>query len=136
LLCGEQDITEAIAQLAMYPRGRKALLQDPTVTEALQQVAAEGWEQEARKHAQAALAALADRQPDVCVRIAQTHVMMSYQWDVQEVVKRIVNELQVRGYRTWFGAHTVRLACSLRSCCRSFAQALILAYVSVQTWTT
>ena len=24
---------------------------------------------------------------------------------LQEVVKRVVIELQVRGYRTWFGAH-------------------------------
>ena len=26
------------------------------------------------------------------------------QWNVQEVVKRIVNELQKNGYVTWFGA--------------------------------
>ena len=117
----------------MYPPGREALLQDPTVTEALQQVAAEGWEQEARQHAQAALAALADqsdRQRDVHQQDQHhKHVMLSYQWvsnqqsalaccsrtfltlavclclkDAQETVKHIVNELQVRGYRTWFGA--------------------------------
>eukprot|EP01047_Picozoa_sp_COSAG01_P029433 COSAG01_NODE_2019_length_8634_cov_14.764499_5_plen_41_part_00 len=29
--------------------------------------------------------------------------MISYQWDHQQVVKRIVNELQARDYRTWFG---------------------------------
>ena len=102
LLCG-QDFAEAIAQIAMYPPGRDALLQDPAVSEALHQVAAEGWEEEARQHAQAALAALSDRQqadwhpdPD------HKHLMLSYQWDVQETIQRIVNELQARGFCTWF----------------------------------
>ena len=30
------------------------------------------------------------------------HIMMSYQWDVQEIVKRIVAELQRRKYLVWF----------------------------------
>ena len=53
-----QDFAEAIAQLAMFPPGREALLQDPTVVEALQQVAAQGWTDEARMHAESALTAL------------------------------------------------------------------------------
>jgi hypothetical protein len=59
-----QDIAEAIAQLAMFPRGREALLQDPSMADALRQVAAEGWTQEARLSAEAALLAMSDRQPD------------------------------------------------------------------------
>lgn len=101
----QRDYAEAIAQLAMYPPGRDALLHDPAVLEALQTVAAEGWEEEGRQHAQAALAALSDRQADayrVEVDRDQGHVMLSYQWDVQTVVQRIVGELQSRGYRTWF----------------------------------
>jgi hypothetical protein len=91
----------------MFPRGRQALLHDPTVVEALQQVAAEGWTEEARSSAESALRAMADRQPDAehgHREEGQLHVMASYQWDVQVVVKRVVNELQARGYRTWFGA--------------------------------
>ena len=108
-MLSEQDFAEAIAQLAMFPPGREALLQHSTVVEALQHVAAVGWEDEARMHAEAALAALSDRQrdPDHEQDPDQTHVMLSYQWDVQEVVKRIVNELQARGYRTWFGARSI-----------------------------
>ena len=30
------------------------------------------------------------------------HSMSADQWDVQETVKRIVNELQARGYTVWF----------------------------------
>ena len=71
----------------MYPPGRAALLQDPTVAEALRRVAAEGWEEEARMHAQSALTALSDRQrdPDHEQAPDQKHVMFSYQWGVQEV---------------------------------------------------
>eukprot|EP01052_Picozoa_sp_SAG31_P038851 SAG31_NODE_5268_length_2641_cov_1.748230_3_plen_138_part_00 len=72
--------------------------------QALQQVAAEGWEQEARMHAEAALAALVDcqRNPEHAQDPGQKHIMVSYQWNVQEVVRRIVSELQARGFRTWF----------------------------------
>ena len=100
----------------MYPPGREALLKDPTVTPALHQVAAEGWREESQHHAQAALAALADRssvQRDANdkTNANEKHVMLSYQWDVQPVAKRIVHELQVRRYRTWFGERsTVKLA--------------------------
>ncbi len=101
----QRDFTEAITQLAMFPPGREALLRDPTVAEALRQVAAEGWTQESQNFAESALLAMSDRQPDADQehRTAdQEHVMLSYQWDVQEVVRRVVNELQFRGYQTWF----------------------------------
>ena len=86
----------------MYPKGRAALLEDPAVADALQQVATGGWQEEARRHAQAALAALADRQPEAPTPRQNKHVMLSYNWGVQPVVERVVRELQVRGYRTWF----------------------------------
>ena len=67
----------------MYPPGREALLQDPTVAAALEQIAVEGWEDEARNHAQAALAALADRHRDPDHEQdpdqKRGHVMLSYQ---------------------------------------------------------
>jgi hypothetical protein len=112
--CCTQDFSEAIAQLAVYGPGRAALLQDPSVSEALQQVAAEGWTQESRMSAASALVALADRQPaDVegghrgghnaqQQLHQQRHIMLSYQWSYQSTVKRVVTELQARGYVTWF----------------------------------
>jgi hypothetical protein len=84
-----QDFVEAIAQLAMFTPGREALLQDPTVAEALQQVAAEGWTEEARMNAESALLAMSDRQPEADHEQQgrdQKHVMASYQWSCQEVV--------------------------------------------------
>jgi hypothetical protein len=104
----QQDFAEAIAQVAMFPPGRAALLQDPTVAEALQHVVAEGWTDEARLFAQSALAAMSGRQPDphqAKQAHIHGHVMISYQWNVQATAVRIVNELRVRGYTTWFGAH-------------------------------
>jgi hypothetical protein len=83
-----QDFAEAIAQLAMYAPGREALLHDPTVAAALQQLAAEGWTEEARMNAESALLAMSDRQPETGHEHrdeGQQHIMMSYQWNCQAV---------------------------------------------------
>jgi hypothetical protein len=88
------------------------LLRDPGIVAALEQVAAEGWEEAARNHALGALAALCGRQarppaspPDTT---QQKHIMMSYQWNMQHVVKNIVKELQLRGFRTWFDIENLK----------------------------
>lgn len=65
---------------------------DPSTVEALRQVAAKGWEEEARLFAEAALAALSDRQPDKQNldkpthgggagggETVEEHIMLSYQ---------------------------------------------------------
>ena len=72
----------------MYAPGREALLQDPTVAEALQQLAAEAWTEEARMNAESALLAMSDRQPETDHEHrdeGQQHIMMSYQWNCQVV---------------------------------------------------
>jgi hypothetical protein len=54
------------------------------------------------------------------------------------VVSRIVNELQVRGYRTWFGAHDHQLA-KLSLTRRAVVLATVLnpcVLYALQTWTT
>ena len=99
-----QDVAEVLAQLAMSESSREALLKDATVIEALHQVATDGWTKEARMSADSALLALSGRQPDEHHVEHDQHVMISYQWDVQGLVKRIVEELQIRDYRMWFGA--------------------------------
>jgi hypothetical protein len=76
----QQDFAEAIAQVAMFTRGREALLQDPSVVEALQQVAVEGLTDEAKLYAQSALLAMSDRQPEAGHgqhADADKHVMLS-----------------------------------------------------------
>ena len=76
----QRDFTEAIAQLAMFPPGREALLQDSAVAEALQQVAVVGWTTESQAFAQSALLALSGRQPDATQTThdhAQPHLMVS-----------------------------------------------------------
>jgi hypothetical protein len=100
----QRDFAEAFAQLAMYGPGREVLLQDQSVVEALQRVAAEGWTDEAKLSAESALLAMSDRQPEPDhAQQGQKHIMLSYQWAVQDLVKRVVGELQARRYRTWFG---------------------------------
>jgi hypothetical protein len=72
-----------MAQVSMFPPGREALLQDPAVAEALQQVAAEGWTSEAKLSAESALLAMSDRQPEADTQEQQKqglkHIMLSYQ---------------------------------------------------------
>jgi hypothetical protein len=79
-----RDIAEAIAQLAVYPLGREALLTNPAVAEALQIVAEMGWEEEAQHHAQSALVAMGVIQREVKdeedeqEEEREPHVMLSY----------------------------------------------------------
>ena len=74
-----QDAAEAIEQLAVYPPGREALLQEPSVMDALREVVDKGWTDEAKEYAAGALMALSDHQPDAehAVDPGQRHVMMS-----------------------------------------------------------
>ena len=88
-----------------WPINSARIVQDPNAVEALRQVAAVGLVEEARRHAESALAALSDHQPeypDENENLAmEKHLMISYQWDHQHVMKRIVRDLKARHYRTW-----------------------------------
>lgn len=94
--------TECFAQLAGFAPAREALRQDPSVVPALQAVAEIGLSAEARDFAQAALAALSDKELQSLAEGEEKHVMLSYQWDSQSTVQRINESLLDRGYRTWF----------------------------------
>jgi hypothetical protein len=109
----QRDFAEACAQLSLYPRGCEALLEESSVVEALRVVAEQGWEDEARAHAQNALVALGDRRPEATEKhiLGQKHVMFSYQWNSQEMAKRIVSELQTRNYHTWFDLENMKGRC-------------------------
>ena len=60
-----------------------------------------GLSEQSREFAAAALLALSDKEL-VMDTEGQQHVMLSYQWDVQSVIKRVDASLQKRGYLTWF----------------------------------
>ena len=79
----QRDFAEAIQQLSAFPPGRDALLQDPSVTEALREVAANGLTEAAQRCAEGALQALGarERAEHVVVDDDARHIMMSYQWD-------------------------------------------------------
>ena len=73
----QRDAAEALQQLAVYPPGREALLSDPTVAEALSQVADSGWTGEAQECARGALSAMSDRDAVAPVDENHLHVMIS-----------------------------------------------------------
>lgn len=58
----QRNYTETLQQLALYPAGREALLQESSMMKALEQVAGSGMTPEAREHAEGALLALSDKQ--------------------------------------------------------------------------
>ena len=114
----QQHHAECLAQLALFPPGREALLQNSSVSEALQAVAESGLSPESREFAQGALLALSDT--ELISKEGQKHVMLSCasnclvtsllrrcltrfrvrtdQWDVQTIVQRINESLIRRGY--------------------------------------
>ena len=68
---------ECLAQIAVFrPDGREALMQDPSVCDALREVAESGLTDEARHHAESALLALSDTKL-VNIEEGQKHVMLS-----------------------------------------------------------
>ena len=73
---------------------------------ALEAVAAGGMTEQARNSAAGALMALRkDDQParhDSELPQGERHVMLSYNWAHQEVMKRVNTSLLGRGYSTWF----------------------------------
>ena len=77
-LWNQETHVECLAQLALFPPGRDALLQNPAVSEALVAVAQQGMSEQARDYAQAALMALSGDELQIRTE-GQKHVMLSYQ---------------------------------------------------------
>lgn len=102
----QQMHCECLEQLALFAPGKEALLQDGSVVPALEAVAAGGMTEQARNSAAGALMALRkDDQParhDSELPQGERHVMLSYNWAHQEVMKRVNTSLLGRGYSTWF----------------------------------
>ena len=77
-LWNQETHVECLAQLALFPPGRDALLQNPAVSEALVAVAQQGMSEQARDYAQAALMALSGDELQMRTE-GQKHLMLSYQ---------------------------------------------------------
>ena len=95
----QQNYAEALAQLALFPAGKDALLADESVTAALEAVVERGLSQEAQEFARGALIGLRGfAEHEVVVA---NHVMLSYEWEMQPTILRINDSLQRRGYAVW-----------------------------------
>ena len=94
----QREYVEALEQIAVSPLGRAVLLSDPTVVQALEQVADQGWSEEARECARGALSALSDREVSADVDEDRLHLMVSYQWDVSSQAI-ILGSIKTCGWR-------------------------------------
>ena len=124
----QQDAAEAFMQLALFEPARQMLLHNTTALDALHLLAAatnscEGVRQAARgalmavegrsggssmggrdrelEAVEAQLETAAATVGDGRSIVVTKHVMMSYQWDVQTVIKKIVQGLRKKGYKVW-----------------------------------
>ena len=125
----QRDFAECVQQIALFPAGCDALKANETVMHAMLALKDKAWSEEAKICAEGALMALIppEHHDDI---IEALHIMMSCecnsvsstlvfgpvrqltyidmlmsiadQWDVQEVIKKIVAELQRRKYMVWF----------------------------------
>ena len=105
----QEMYAECLAQLALWPDGREALLRDGSVVDALQAVRDQGLSDQSKEIVANALLSLSDEPPPVPAAEEGEHIMMSYQWDVQPAIKRLVANLQLRGYSVWFDIEQVRM---------------------------
>lgn len=97
----QTSTAECFAQLGVFPPGREALRREPAVTKALGTVVEVGLTPQSRELAQTALMSLSDKELQLSAE-DQKHVMLSYQWNVQPIIKRVDASLKRRGYETWF----------------------------------
>ena len=97
------DGAECFLQLALFEPGKELLEQHPEALDALRSLAESALTQDARLSASSALAAVEGPLPGPGPTPGdERHVMVSYQWDVQPTIQRLVASLQARGYVVWF----------------------------------
>lgn len=75
----QRNYTETLQQLALFPAGCEAILQEPVLLKALEEVAERGMTPEAREHAEGALMALSDKEMQASESEGPKHIMLSYQ---------------------------------------------------------
>ena len=102
----QQDAVDCFLQLALFEPGRDMLAKEAGAIEALQTLAdGQALTETAKQYAYGAVIAL-EGQIDGLAKPANEesggHLMVSYQWDVQVTIERLVRSLQARGYDVWF----------------------------------
>jgi hypothetical protein len=109
----QREYAEAVSQFAVYEPGATALLNDPAVVPALRQLVEKGLSDEAKEAGRVTLVALGKLQPEAPPQLSLAaangaagskpppHLMVSYNWDHQKVILRVVSWLQVHGYLVW-----------------------------------
>jgi hypothetical protein len=104
------DGCECVAQIALFDRGRELLQQDSSLAKALQVVQEHGLSPEAKGSAGRALVALHGMEDLVASHghIGSKHVMLSYQWDHQQMMICINASLQKRLYNTWIDVERMK----------------------------
>jgi hypothetical protein len=115
----QRDYAEALQQIALYERGCQALKAHTTILDVLSALKDKALTDGAKECAESTLGIL-NPPPPIEVDENSLHIMMSCtkplplphlcltsprsadQWNVQEIVKLIVADLQARGYLVWF----------------------------------
>ena len=102
----QQNFSEALAQLALFPAGKEALLADESVVPSLEAVVERGMSEEAKEFARNALIGLRGFAEHEAV-VAE-HVMLSYEWSSQSIIVRVNDSLKRRGYATWLDVEQMK----------------------------
>ena len=102
------DSAESLHQLAVSANGKEALVErGAPVLDALRKLAETGWTQQARRFASSTLLALTKSPVNMVgsiptARKSVGHIMISYSWIHQAIMKRLVDSLKQKGFSTWF----------------------------------
>jgi hypothetical protein len=105
----QRDYAACILHMSLFEPGKLALQaaqHQSDIERALRALVATGWSEEARQIARNALVALefdggGERIGLATPRLREAHVMLSYQWDHQAVLKRVNLALKARKYNVW-----------------------------------
>eukprot|EP01046_Picozoa_sp_COSAG06_P019444 COSAG06_NODE_1387_length_9616_cov_4.512136_2_plen_428_part_00 len=139
----QKDFGECIQQISLFPAGREAL-KTAGIVEILDELVDKAWSEGAKDCARGALMQLTDRHVEVHVDPDALWIMMSCEcrpnlarmrlatgdtasavvvadeWSSQDIVKRIVTELQHRKYLVWFDRASLLLHATLALLPESF----------------
>jgi hypothetical protein len=113
--CIQLDGAECFLQLALFGPGRELLERHPAAVDAIRALSGTALTAEAKQKASSALLAIEGR-PEAGPanadhgkpKPAGGHLMMSYCWNVQPTIKRVVASLKRRGYAVWFDLEQMR----------------------------
>ena len=100
----QRDFSECIQQVSLFGPGCEALKANPDVVNALDTTVEKARSEEAKVCATAALKQLCPERYEkrLVIDADSKHIMMSYQWENQDIVKMIVADLQNRLYNVWW----------------------------------